>query len=160
MIGTAYLLFKAYQISNNKDDLNLCSQIVKACHTASRSSGCVTFICGQAGVCALGAVVAKHSGDERLCDPYLTKFKEKNHATKPGAALEYLPSLGIVHRDLQPDYLAPEILLGTEHGYAADWWSVGIILFEFITGIPPFNAKAKAKVLKLSHHVLSILLLF
>ncbi|KAJ0229603.1 serine/threonine protein kinase IRE4 [Hirschfeldia incana] len=39
-----------------------------------------------------------------------------------------------------PDYLAPEILLGTEHGYAADWWSVGIILFELITGIPPFTA--------------------
>ncbi|CAL5372809.1 unnamed protein product [Camellia sinensis] len=29
VLGTAYLLFKAYQISNNKDDLNLCSQIVK-----------------------------------------------------------------------------------------------------------------------------------
>ncbi|KAF5747100.1 serine/threonine protein kinase IRE4 isoform X1 [Tripterygium wilfordii] len=41
-----------------------------------------------------------------------------------------------------PDYLAPEILLGTEHGYAADWWSVGIILFEFITGIPPFTGKS------------------
>ncbi|MQL82765.1 hypothetical protein Taro_015246 [Colocasia esculenta] len=40
-----------------------------------------------------------------------------------------------------PDYLAPEILLGTEHGFAADWWSVGIILFEFITGIPPFTAQ-------------------
>lgn len=40
-----------------------------------------------------------------------------------------------------PDYLAPEILLGTAHGYAADWWSVGIILFEFITGIPPFTAR-------------------
>ncbi|KAG8377757.1 hypothetical protein BUALT_Bualt08G0066200 [Buddleja alternifolia] len=39
-----------------------------------------------------------------------------------------------------PDYLAPEILLGTEHGYAADWWSVGIVLFELITGIPPFSA--------------------
>ncbi|XP_072978894.1 probable serine/threonine protein kinase IRE4 isoform X1 [Typha angustifolia] len=39
-----------------------------------------------------------------------------------------------------PDYLAPEILLGTAHGYAADWWSVGIILFELITGIPPFTA--------------------
>ncbi|XP_057793956.1 probable serine/threonine protein kinase IRE4 isoform X2 [Salvia miltiorrhiza] len=39
-----------------------------------------------------------------------------------------------------PDYLAPEILLGTEHGYAADWWSVGIIFFELITGVPPFNA--------------------
>ncbi|KAG9440943.1 hypothetical protein H6P81_021108 [Aristolochia fimbriata] len=40
-----------------------------------------------------------------------------------------------------PDYLAPEILLGTEHGSAADWWSVGIILFELITGIPPFTAR-------------------
>ncbi|KAL7155261.1 hypothetical protein ABFS83_03G063100 [Erythranthe nasuta] len=40
-----------------------------------------------------------------------------------------------------PDYLAPEILLGSEHGYASDWWSVGIILFEFITGVPPFNAE-------------------
>ncbi|CAF2218580.1 probable serine/threonine protein kinase IRE3 isoform X1 [Brassica napus] len=39
-----------------------------------------------------------------------------------------------------PDYLAPEILLGTGHGATADWWSVGIILFEFIVGIPPFNA--------------------
>lgn len=41
-----------------------------------------------------------------------------------------------------PDYLAPEILLGTEHGYAADWWSVGIVLFELITGIPPFSAES------------------
>ncbi|KAM7258107.1 hypothetical protein ACFE04_013848 [Oxalis oulophora] len=40
-----------------------------------------------------------------------------------------------------PDYLAPEILLGTEHGSAVDWWSVGIILFELITEIPPFTAE-------------------
>ncbi|KAM7280417.1 hypothetical protein ACFE04_007551 [Oxalis oulophora] len=40
-----------------------------------------------------------------------------------------------------PDYLAPEILLGTGHGVTADWWSVGVILFEMIVGIPPFNAE-------------------
>ncbi|CAN0923202.1 Probable serine/threonine protein kinase IREH1 [Linum grandiflorum] len=40
-----------------------------------------------------------------------------------------------------PDYLAPEILLGTGRGFTADWWSVGIILFELIVGIPPFNAE-------------------
>ena len=25
-------------------------------------------------------------------------------------------------------------------GATADWWSVGIILFELLVGIPPFNA--------------------
>ncbi|XP_047324112.1 probable serine/threonine protein kinase IRE [Impatiens glandulifera] len=40
-----------------------------------------------------------------------------------------------------PDYLAPEILLGMGHGATADWWSVGVILFELLVGIPPFNAK-------------------
>ncbi|KAL4199563.1 hypothetical protein AMTRI_Chr03g51800 [Amborella trichopoda] len=40
-----------------------------------------------------------------------------------------------------PDYLAPEILLGMGHGTTADWWSVGVILFELIVGIPPFNAE-------------------
>ncbi|KAF5959868.1 hypothetical protein HYC85_001077, partial [Camellia sinensis] len=39
-----------------------------------------------------------------------------------------------------PDYLAPEILLGMGHGATADWWSVGVILFELLVGIPPFNA--------------------
>jgi len=38
-----------------------------------------------------------------------------------------------------PDYLAPEILLGTGHGKEVDWWALGIILFEFLWGCPPFN---------------------
>lgn len=38
-----------------------------------------------------------------------------------------------------PDYLAPEILLGQEHSYPADWWALGTIMFEFLTGCPPFN---------------------
>ncbi|KAK7312074.1 hypothetical protein VNO77_35637 [Canavalia gladiata] len=39
-----------------------------------------------------------------------------------------------------PDYLAPEILLGMGHGATADWWSVGVILYELLVGIPPFNS--------------------
>lgn len=36
----------------------------------------MTFICGRAGVCALGAVLAKYAGDERLLDRYLIQFRE------------------------------------------------------------------------------------
>ncbi|XP_050731618.1 serine/threonine-protein kinase greatwall-like isoform X2 [Eriocheir sinensis] len=38
-----------------------------------------------------------------------------------------------------PDYLAPELLLHLGHGPAVDWWALGVCLFEFMTGIPPFN---------------------
>ncbi|KAM7252163.1 hypothetical protein ACFE04_024046 [Oxalis oulophora] len=75
-LGTAFLLFKAYQVTNNQNDLKLCSQIVKECQSVSIDSSRVTFICGRAGPCALGAVVAKHLGDERLLNHYLTQFKE------------------------------------------------------------------------------------
>ncbi|XP_076164523.1 serine/threonine-protein kinase greatwall [Ptiloglossa arizonensis] len=38
-----------------------------------------------------------------------------------------------------PDYLAPELLLRHGHGHAVDWWALGVCLFEFCTGVPPFN---------------------
>lgn len=75
-LGTAFLLFRAFQVTNNSNDLTLCSQIVKACDSASLGSRDVTFICGRASVCALGAVAAKYAGDERSLSYYLAKFKE------------------------------------------------------------------------------------
>lgn len=38
-LGTAYLVFKAYQVTKNDNDLKLCSDIVKACDSASKDSG-------------------------------------------------------------------------------------------------------------------------
>ncbi|EGG10087.1 uncharacterized protein MELLADRAFT_33818 [Melampsora larici-populina 98AG31] len=36
-------------------------------------------------------------------------------------------------------YLAPEILLGNDYSYSIDWYSLGIIMFEMLTGEPPFK---------------------
>jgi len=38
-----------------------------------------------------------------------------------------------------PDYLAPELLLRQPHSAAVDWWGLGVCLYEFLTGIPPFT---------------------
>lgn len=37
-----------------------------------------------------------------------------------------------------PEYLAPEVLQGKGYTKAIDWWTLGILLFEMITGLPPF----------------------
>ncbi|CAN0896847.1 LanC-like protein GCL2 [Linum grandiflorum] len=75
-LGTAYLLFRTYQVTDNKPDLLLCLEIVKACDSASSGSRDVTFLCGRGGVCALGAVAAKYADDETLTTYYLNQFDE------------------------------------------------------------------------------------
>ena len=40
-----------------------------------------------------------------------------------------------------PEYLAPEILDRTGHGTAVDWWSLGMLLYEMLTGLPPWYTR-------------------
>lgn len=40
-----------------------------------------------------------------------------------------------------PEYLAPEILNRSGHGRAVDWWSLGALLYEMLTGLPPFYCR-------------------
>jgi len=37
-----------------------------------------------------------------------------------------------------PEYLAPEVIHGAGYNKAVDWWSLGTLLYEMITGLPPF----------------------
>ena len=38
-----------------------------------------------------------------------------------------------------PEYIAPEILLNKGHGKPVDWWTLGILTYEMLAGIDPFN---------------------
>ena len=40
-----------------------------------------------------------------------------------------------------PEYLAPEIIHRKGHGKAVDWWSLGMLIYELLTGLPPWYTK-------------------
>lgn len=40
-----------------------------------------------------------------------------------------------------PDYIAPEVIDRRGHGFAVDWWSLGVLVFELSVGWPPFRAR-------------------
>eukprot|EP00298_Acanthocystis_sp_HF-20_P001556 c11969_g1_i1.p1 GENE.c11969_g1_i1~~c11969_g1_i1.p1 ORF type:complete len:481 (+),score=177.81 c11969_g1_i1:19-1461(+) len=40
-----------------------------------------------------------------------------------------------------PEYLAPEVLQKKPYGQLADWWSFGALIYEMLTGLPPFYSK-------------------
>lgn len=38
-----------------------------------------------------------------------------------------------------PEYLAPEIIQSKPYGSSVDWWSFGILVYEFVAGQSPFS---------------------
>ena len=64
--------------------------------------------------------------DERG-SPLLTDFRFAAHAS--GRATSFCG---------QPEYLAPELVLGKGHSEAVDWWALGVLIFRLVSGSTPF----------------------
>lgn len=46
------------------------------------------------------------------------------------------------------DYLPPEMVEGRDHDSAVDVWSLGVLAYEFLCGVPPFEAEGHSETYK------------
>ena len=44
-----------------------------------------------------------------------------------------------------PEYLAPELLQESDYGGAVDWWALGCVMYEMLTGQLPFYSRDQTK---------------
>lgn len=47
-----------------------------------------------------------------------------------------------------PEYLAPEIVERQEYGKEVDIWAIGVLLFEMLTGLPPFISNSPHDIMR------------
>ncbi|KAI9339815.1 kinase-like domain-containing protein [Zopfochytrium polystomum] len=71
-------------------------------------------------------ILLDHSGHIALCDFGLCKLDMTSNDAKTSTFCG------------TPEYLAPELLSGQAYTKAVDWWTLGILLYEMLTGLPPF----------------------
>ncbi|KAJ3254370.1 hypothetical protein HDU77_004108 [Chytriomyces hyalinus] len=100
----------------------------------------------KSGLSVPDAPGAAASMRKRSIQRRMSKVDAQQRRLKEGSSQQLLGT---------PDYLAPELLLGLDHGPIVDWWSLGICAYEWLVGIPPFTDETTEAIFKniLNHDI-------
>ena len=58
------------------------------------------------------------------------------------------PYQGAKSRVGTPEYMAPEVIKKQGHGFTVDYWGLGMVTYEMMTGLPPWYTDDRSKIFK------------
>jgi serine/threonine protein kinase len=84
-------------------------------------------------------ILVSDSGQVRLLDFGVAKLLEAEEA-------DQIPLTSVYGRALTPDYASPELLRGDPIDARSDLYSLGVLLYELLTGCLPYRLKSAASI--------------
>jgi serine/threonine protein kinase/Tol biopolymer transport system component len=84
-------------------------------------------------------ILVTESGQVRLLDFGVAKLLEADEA-------DSVPLTSVYGRALTPDYASPELLHGETIDARSDIYSLGVLLYEMLTGVRPYKLKRAASI--------------
>jgi serine/threonine protein kinase len=55
-----------------------------------------------------------------------------------------------------PEYLAPELVLGNGHNRGVDYWALGVLIYEMVTGYSPFAGEEAPEQMAIFRNIIRV----
>ena len=68
------------------------------------------------------------------------------HLTDFGISMEYIPGKKLINSSGTPGYIAPEAISNKDHDFLVDYFALGVIVYELMTGERPYKGKTKKEI--------------
>ena len=76
-------------------------------------------------------LVLDEKGYVRITDFGIAKFYQKENSSETSGT---------------PGYMSPEVMCGQNHTIAVDYFALGVIIYEFMCGVRPYNGKTRKEI--------------